>query len=131
MTQLPQSLVPGNTGCNFSDPDLVCKDKSDFKTSLANELGEIWRPIVTIFRVIAVLFFIKQIFSIYKNIVAQKHVDAAKSFGYLVLGTFLMFDIGNTIYLAFNFKDFVQDLIDRVSDIIKSEKPKPPATPAG
>jgi len=123
MTQLPQSLVPGNTppGCNFGDSDIVCKNKNEFTTSLAEQLGEIWRPIVTIFRVIAVLFFVKQIFSIYKNIVAQKHVDAAKSFGYLVLGTFLMFDIGNTIYLAFNFKDFVDSLITRVSNIIQSK----------
>jgi len=115
-------LVPTSDPCDFeSNYFKDCKNEDKFKANLAESLKSVWTPVVTIFRVMAVLFFVKQLLAIYKHIVAQKHVDAAKSFGYLVLGTFLMFDIGNTIYLAFNFKDFVDSLITRVSNIIQSK----------
>jgi len=123
MTQLSQSLIPtADPACEFTATNFECEDSGKFKDRLAKDLEGIWGPIVTIFRVIAVLFFVKQLFSIYKNIVAQKHVDAAKSFGYLVLGTFLMFDIGNTIWIAFSFKNLVQTLIKRVGEILGNKK---------
>lgn len=129
MIRLPQSLIPTAGECDFNATDISkCKDGSSFKKQLEQDLEGIWGPIVTIFRVIAVLFFVKQLFAIYKNIVGQKHVDAAKSFAYLVLGTFLMFDIGNTIWIAFSFKNLVQTLIDKVGDTLGREKQKPAGT---
>jgi len=131
MIRLPQSLIPTTTTdpCSFEATDISkCKDGASFKKQLADDLAGIWGPIVTIFRVIAVLYFVKQLFAIYKNIVGQKHVDAAKSFAYLVLGTFLMFDIGNTVWIAFSFKNLVQTLIDKIGDTLGREKQKPAGT---
>jgi len=128
MIRLPQSLIPtADPSCELKSTNFECKDGATFKQQLAKDLGGIWEPIVTIFRVIAVLFFVKQLFSIYKNIVGQKHVDAAKSFGYLVLGTFLMFDIGNTIWIAFSFKNLVQSLISKAGDILGNKKIENPS----
>jgi len=127
MTQpLIKFLVPTSDPCDFeSNYFKDCKNEDKFKANLAESLKSVWTPVVTIFRVMAVLFFVKQLLAIYKHIVAQKHVDAAKSFAYLVLGTFLMFDLANTIWLAFQFREAVEKIIEAVTNLIDKGKTTP------
>lgn len=123
ITQIATKLT-SSPSCDFASEStaLTCSNVGDLRTSLAKSVP-LWKQAVIVFRVIAALFFLKQVFTIFKHLIAAAPLAAAKSAAYAAIGTFLLFDIGNTLYILVKFKDLIQAAVDTVIDITKTDTP--------
>ena len=107
---------PGPAGCfaTKAAPDCTTDNIKESLTSLPA-----WGAISTIFKVIAIFFLVKQIFAIVKSVIAAKPVEAVKAGAWGAVGTFFLFDIGNTIGILIGFKDVIAKLLEYVTNIFK------------
>ena len=109
-------------GCNFaSEDELECSTVNDLRKTLKDSVP-FYAQAVIIFRVIAVLYFFKQIFAIVKLIMASSHVKAVQTVAYSAVGIFLLFDIGNSIFLIVGFKSLIATAITKITKITDSTK---------
>ena len=106
---------PGPSGCFATAKDTCTQDNiNESLTSLPA-----WNAITTVFKVIAIVFLVKQIFAIVKSVIAAKPVEAVKAGAWGAVGTFFLFDIGNTIGILIGFKDVIAKLLEYVTNIFK------------
>ena len=122
ITQIATKLTGlPSADCNFaSEGALECGNVDDLRTTLKTSVP-FYSQAVIIFRVIAVLYFFKQIFAIFKLIMAGSHVKAVQTVAYSAVGTFLLFDIGNSIFLIVGFKDLITTAITKITDLTKEK----------
>lgn len=122
ITQIATKLTGlPSAGCDFaSEAALECNSANDLRVTLKTSVP-FYSQAVIIFRVIAVLYFFKQIFAIFKLIMAGSHVKAVQTVAYSAVGTFLLFDIGNSIFLIVGFKDLITTAITKITDLTKEK----------
>ena len=123
ITQIATKLTGlPSAGCDFaSEGELECATTNDLRKTLKDSVP-FYSQAVIIFRVIAVLYFFKQIFAIFKLIMAGSHVKAVQTVAYSAIGTFLLFDIGNSIFLIVGFKSLITTAIKKITDLTTTTK---------
>lgn len=121
ITQIATKLTGlPSAGCDFASEDaLECTSVNDLRKTLKDSVP-FYSQAVIVFRVIAVLYFFKQIFAIVKLIMASSHVKAVQTVAYSAVGIFLLFDIGNSIFLIVGFKSLISAAITKITKITDS-----------
>lgn len=119
-TQIATKIItaPNAADCSFKGSIDNCKD-DDLQKTLESSVP-LWSQAVVVFRVIAVLMFLKQVFAIVKHVMAGKPVDALKAAAYGAVGVFLLFDLSNTIGIVFNLKTIMQTAIDKIQKTVSN-----------
>lgn len=115
---IPQA-DPGPAGCFATTPGAAECNSENIKESLTSLPA--WGAISTTFKIVAVLFLLKQIFAIFKAIIGAKPLDAVKAGVFGAVGTFFLFDLANTIGILIGFKDIIGDVLKYFTKIFKKE----------
>jgi hypothetical protein len=110
---------PGPAGCFAATASAPECNTDNIKESLTSLPA--WGAISTVFKVIAIVFLVKQIFTIVKAIIAAEPIKAVKAAAWGALGTFFLFDLANTIGIIIGFKDVISGLLDYVINIFKKQ----------
>lgn len=112
---IPQSSHdPSPKGCFATAVDTCTQD--NIKGSL--ESLPTWNAITTVFKIIAVLFLLKQVYAIVKAVIAAKPIDAVKAGIIGAVGTFFLFDLANTIGMLIGFKDVIEKIFKYFTNIL-------------
>ena len=117
ITALPSSTY-GASDCDLAaDNFTTCANSESLSASLKKSVP-FWNQAVVVFRVIAALFFLKQVFTIFKEVMAGAPMKAVKAAMYGAVGLFLLFDIGNTLYVILNLRVLIQKAITTIQETI-------------
>ncbi len=121
ITQIATKITapPAENTCDISATNFTdCKDVGDLRSTL-NTSVPFWKQAVIAFRLIAALFFLKQVFTIFKEVMAGAPLKAVKAGAYGALGLFLLFDIGNTLFVIMSLRTYITKAIESIQDTIK------------